>query len=355
MADTLRVATWHVDLSRRGPGLLLRDIAAGDDPGVTAVVRGVAHAAPDILLLTGIDWDHDGHTLAALAARLAEAGAVYPNRLSLRPNSTLMSRLDLDGDGRHGGPGDRQGFGRYTGHGGMALLSRYPFAAAQGRDFSALLWADLPGALLPEAGGAPFPSAEAVAAQRLSSAGHRDVPVILGPDRQLHLLVFAAGPPVFDGPEDRNGRRNHDEIALWLRYLDGALADPPPEAPVIVLGNANLDPADGEGWRDAIRALLAHGRLSDPAPTSAGGAMAAAEQGGANARHRGDPAPDTADWRDEDGPGNLRVSYVLPDRRLGVTGAGVLWPVPGGPLDDDLSAEGAPRHRLVWVDVALER
>jgi hypothetical protein len=237
----------------------------------------------------------------------------------------------------------------------MAILSRLPIDAGAVRDFSGLLWADLPGALLPEVDGKPFPSPQALAAQRLSSVAHWDVPVLLGEGRRLHLLAFAAGPPVFDGPEDRNGKRNHDEVAFWSLYLDGRLdAEPPPE-PVVVLGLANLDPADGEGLRDAITGLVAHPRLQDPAPSSAGGVQAAGALGGVNAAQSGDPAFDTADWPDQDGPGNLRVSYVLPDAALGVLGAGVVWPGADDPLRRLIDAVGAPRHRLVWIDLDLQR
>ncbi len=38
----------------------------------------------------------------------------------------------------------------------------------------------------------------------------------------LHLLASHPTPPAFDGPEDRNGRRNHDEIRFWNDYLDRA-------------------------------------------------------------------------------------------------------------------------------------
>ncbi|MDJ0825216.1 MAG: endonuclease/exonuclease/phosphatase family protein [Rhodobacter sp.] len=345
-AEPLRIATWHVELTRKGPGLLLRDILKGDAQ-VEAVVAGVAEAAPDILLLTAIDYDLGLVALGALADRLEAAGAAYPHRFALRPNAGLMTALDLDGDDRLGGPRDAQGYGRFAGHGGMAVLSRLPIAQEEVRDFSALLWADLPGALLPEADGQPFPSAAARAVQRLSSTGHWDLPVRLPGGERLHLLAFAATPPVFDGPEDRNGKRNHDEIALWTAYLDGRLAQPPPAAPVVVLGNANLDPVDGEGRHTAIAGLLGHRRLQDPRPASAAGAEAARRQGGANTAHRGDPALDTADWRDHGGPGNLRVSYVLPDAGLTVLDAGVAWPErPDG-------GDGPPalRHRLVWVDV----
>ncbi|MDF0601103.1 endonuclease/exonuclease/phosphatase family protein [Psychromarinibacter sp. C21-152] len=340
-------------MQRRGPGLLLRDIERGEDPDVAAVVDTIAHNSPDILLLTGFDWDHGLAAARALEARLDAAGAGYPYLFARRPNSGLATGLDMDGDGRTGGPRDAQGFGWYAGQGAMVLLSRLPVRAAAARDFSAVRWRDFPGALLPEVDGHPFPSETALAAQRLSTTGHWDVPVTLPDGGALHLLCFYAGPPIFDGPEDRNGRRNHDEVAFWSAYLDGALPQPAPATPVVVLGNANLDPADGEGRRAAISDLLAHARLQDPAPASAGAAEAARLDDGVNAGQSGDPARDTADWSDTDGPGNLRVSYVLPDARLSVAGAGVVWPAKDDPLRRLIEGEDLPRHRLVWVDLEV--
>ncbi len=116
-----------------------------------------------------------------------------------------------------------------------------------------------------------------------------------------------------------------------------------PEGPVALLGNANLDPSDGDGRKETIAALLADPRLQDPEPRSEGGALSQ------DPDHAGDPALDTVDWPDG-APGNLRVTYVLPDAQLTVTGSGVVWPTPDNPawieLDDHLGA-----HRLVWVDV----
>ncbi len=352
-ADTIRIATWHVELERRGPGLLLRDIRKGEDADIAASVAAIAALSPDILLLTAIDWDLGLAAGRALERRLAAAGAPYPHLFAFPPNAGLATGLDMDGDGRRGGPRDAQGFGWFAGQGAMLLLSRLPLDQTAARDFSAMLWADFPGALLPGTPDAPFPSAAALAVQRLSSAGHWDVPVLLPGGGRLHLLCFRAGTPVFDGPEDRNGRRNHDEVRFWSAYLDNLLPRPPPTAPVVVLGNANLDPVDGAGRRAAIRALLAHPRLRDPGPISDGGVQAAALQGGANAAQSGDAARDTADWDDEGGPGNLRTSYVLPDRTLRVMGSGVLWPAPDDPLAAHLLGPDRPRHRMVWVDVEV--
>lgn len=253
----------------------------------------------------------------------------------------------MDGDGRTGGPRDAQGYGRFEGDGALALLSRWPVERAAVQDFSSLLWRDLPGATMPGSApdDAPFPSPEAKAAQRLSSTGHWSVPVA-APGGRMTLLLHAATPPVFDGPEDRNGLRNRDELRLWRVHLEGGLGTPP-EGPFVLLANTNLDPSDGDGRREAMRDLLTDARLQDPRPGSPGGAVAA------STGHRGDPALDTADW-DEAGAGNLRVAYALPSAHWRVTGSGVFWPEPGTPGAELLGTEGqaAGPHRLVWVDLA---
>jgi hypothetical protein len=343
-ADTVRVATWSAGLTRAGPGLLLRDIRAGEGQ-VEAAVAVIAAAAPDILLLTGFDHDLDGVALDAFAARLAAAGLDYQHRFAPAGNRGLPTGVDLDGDGQVDGPGDAQGWGRFAGAGAMAILSRLPIAPGA-RDFSGFLWRDLPGS----AAGQVLPPA-ALAVQRLHASGAWELPVVLPGGAVLRVLAFHATPPVFDGAEARNLRRNADEVAFWRLLLDGALPHAPPVPPFVLAGNANLDPADGAGERGAIVALLAHPAVQDPAPAGTGGADAAAAQGGVNRTHAGDPALDTADFRDADGPGNLRVDYVLPSADLAVTGAGVLWPPPGDPLA--AAVEAAGRHRLVWLDIAL--
>jgi len=328
-AEVVRIATFSPDLTRDGPGLLLRDILSDKDAQIAAVVAVIAEVRPDILLLTGIDWDHDLLALTALAERLAQTGADFPHRFAGPPNSGLATGLDLDGDGRLGTGDDAQGFGAFQGRKAMAVLSRLPLGEV--RDFSATLWRDLPDNLMP-------PAPEKVAAvQRLSSTAHWDVPVRTG-TTTLHLLAYSATPPVF-GTGDRNARRNHDETAFWAGYDPGG--------PFVILGDTNLDPVDGEGRRDAWAAIAP--LVQDPQPRSAGGA--AAPQDGANAAHEGDPAQDTADWPDSDGPGNMRVDVVLPAKGLTVVGSGVFWPAPGEPLADTVAA--ASRHRLVWVDLDL--
>lgn len=334
--ETYRIATYAAPLSRDGPGLLLRDLRKGDDPAIAAIIDVIGHVAPDVILLTDFDYDLGGQALDAFADTLGQ----FPYRFAALPNAGMPTSLDLDGDGYTGDARDAQGYGRFSGDGGMAVLSRYPIGPVT--DLSATLWKDVTGAVMPTTVDGPFPSIVAQDVQRLSSTAHWIVPIAPADGLVFHLLAWSATAPVFDGPEDRNGLRNRDELRVWENLLDAA---PPRNS--IVIGNANLDPADGDGLREAMQMFLQRVDLQDPKPRSAGGVAAAA------ADHLGDPALDTADWPDRR-PGNLRVSYILPSSNLTVAGAGVFWPAPDDAFSDVLGADGllAGPHRLVRVDIS---
>jgi len=329
IADPVRVATYNTELSRDGPGLLLRDILRGEDDQIAGVTGVIARVSPDILLLQGIDYDAGGHALAAFADALAGMGADYPYRLALRPNTGMPTGLDLDGNGRLGEARDAQGYGRFNGAGGMAVLSRLPIDRGAVVDHSGFLWADLPGGQARE-----VLSPEALAVQRLASVAAWEVPIEVG-DQVLRLLTMHATPPVFDGPEDRNGRRNADELRFWQWQIEtGAVT-----APFVLAGVLNADPVDGDARREVLAAMLSDPALQDPAPVSVGG-------GGT----------DTADWADPD-PGNLRVSYILPSVDTRVMDSGVFWPAddaPNRPLLGGPDGNGASRQRLVWVDIEMQ-
>ncbi len=340
-AESLRIATYNANLSRQGPGLLARDLAAGRDPQILAVAQVIAKARPDVLLVTEFDWDAKGTALAAFQTLLAGVGAELPFAFAFQPNTGLATGLDLDGDGALNGARDAQGYGRFSGHRGMAILSRLPINGAEARDFSAMLWRDLPGAAFPS-GDLPAAAADIL---RLSTTGHWDVPLTLADGRSLHLLAWSATPPAFQ-PLQANIARNHDEAGFWTAYLNGALPLMAPTSRFVILGDANTDVADGSGNRAAMKALLSDHRLTDPAPKSPGGA------GVALPGKVGDPALDTADWAGNRSVNdNLRVDYVLPSADLTATGAGVIWPSAEDPFAAIVAA--ASPHRLVWVDVEI--
>ncbi len=87
LAQQLRIATFNTELSRDGPGLLLRDIDRGEDPQIAAVIDVITANNADVLLLQGIDWDLENRAVQALRRRLSEAGTDYPHLLSLQPNA----------------------------------------------------------------------------------------------------------------------------------------------------------------------------------------------------------------------------------------------------------------------------
>ena len=104
----------------------------------------------------------------------------------------------------------------------MVLLSRHPIDHKASRTFQKFLWKDMPGALLPDdpdtAAPADWYSKDELNVLRLSSKSHWDV-VVRCNGQRIHMLCAHPTPPVFDGPEDRNGRRNHDEIRFWSDYV----------------------------------------------------------------------------------------------------------------------------------------
>jgi hypothetical protein len=232
------------------------------------------------------------------------------------------------------------------------------------------------GARLPDDPSTPEPrdwySAAELEVFRLPSKSFWDVPVLVDGE-VVHLLAAHPTPPTFDGPEDRNGLRNADEIRLVADYVTpgagGYIYDDagrhgglPEGARFVVLGDMNADPFDGDSVDSAIRQLLDNPAVDDSLrPASAGGPEQAALQGRANAAHRGDPAFDTADFADT-APGNLRADYALPsDEGLAPRAAGVFWPQSDDPLFplvgtfEPALPGGFPSsdHRLVWIDLGV--
>ncbi|MEM8934511.1 MAG: endonuclease/exonuclease/phosphatase family protein, partial [Acidobacteriota bacterium] len=281
----------------------------------------------------------------------------YPHVLVEPVNTGFQSGYDFDGDGEPGDPGDAWGFGHYPGQYGMAVYSRFPIDREGLRTFRELRWATMPGHHMPDGrdGRPAWYSADEAAAFRLSSKSHWDVPIRVD-GHALHLLASHPTPPVFDGDEDRNGRRNFDEIRLWADYLTGGEAASyliddqgrpgglDPKSAFVLLGDLNADPVRGETFdgRPAIAQLLDHPRIQDPRQQSPG------ERAGIG--RDGRPYPGDARTLTS---GFGRIDYALPSTGLRVLASGVFWP----PSDDPLHAlvEGNDRasdHQLVWVDLA---
>ena len=380
----VRFSTFNASLNRLTAGQLDADLSAPGNVQATNVAETIQRVRPDVLLIN--EFDHSRKAVDLFRdnylekARNGAAPIHYPYAYIAPSNTGVASGFDLNNDGLLGGPtprdrgNDSWGYGEFEGQFGMVVYSKYPIDTDAVRTFQHFKWADMPGALLPDdpetAAPADWYSPAELAEFPLSSKSHWDVPIRIG-KKKVHFLVSHPTPPTFDGAEDRNGTRNHDEIRFWADYVssrhasayiyddEGQRGGLKPGSKFVIAGDQNADPFDGDSVDEAINQLLDHPRITDPRPKSAGGTEAV-NQGGLNPTHKGDPKYDTADFADNP-PGNLRVDYVLPTKGTKVVGSGIFWPVDADPfyrLTGDFDPvlyppTGVPTsdHRQVWVDV----
>ena len=367
--NSIRFATFNTSLYSEEVGGLIKRLNE-NDVGARKIAAVIQHQRPDILLLN--EFDYDAQAIAVnifqknflAVSQDNQTPISYPYFYIAPVNTGVQSGMDLDNNGKLGGDGrdrgnDAFGYGLHPGQYGMLVLSKFPIDEAKIRTFQNLLWKNLPGAMIPinPVTSRPWYTPEVWARLRLSSKSHWDVP-IKTPNGTVHFLVSHPTPPVFDGPEDRNGTRNHDEIKLWAEYLNNKnsqwLCDDknscgglPDDARFVIAGDLNADPIDGDGVPGTMRQLLEHPRvLNYNTPISEGAVISAKTVGQANLNHRGNAADDTGDF----GPkvGNMRLDYVLPSAGMEVKASGVFWLKPG---DAGYQWMDASDHHMVWVDV----
>lgn len=380
---TLRIMTYNIEDVRTA------DLRDPEHPRLQKAASVIQRLRPDILLINEMTYDQPGAPGVPEGAAAGQNGRRFVENFlaiaqtdTLEPityqafmapvNTGLASGHDLNNDGRvvtdypapqatpeSGAPApqtpedraygnDAWGFGVFPGQYGMALFVRNDLQILRDavRTFRLFEWADMPDALKPTRpeSGEPWYAEDEWDAMRLSSKSHWDVPVRLPDGRTLHVLASHPTPPSFDGPEDRNGYRNHDEIRLWADYLSdagylrddssqaGGLAD---DALFVIMGDQNADPDEGDTYQTPIRLLLDHERVQgDVTPRADSTAQAAYPDL--------DP-DDTAQW-------GLRVDYVLPSEGLTVERSGV-W----RPIGTDTAGVAVSDHFPVWIDIALQR
>lgn len=333
---------------------------AQQHPQIRAIAEIVQHIRPDILVLNEFDYDPSGQVLGSFqsdylaVSQRGESPIEYAYAYTAAVNTGVMSPFDLNRDGKvSADANDAWGYGWYPGQYGMVVLSRYPVDHAAARTFQQFKWADMPGALRPLIPGTSdyWYDDTVWAAMPLSSKSHWDVPVEVE-GRTLHILVSHPTPPVFDGEENRNGRRNHDEVRFWADYLrsshatyiyddqgrQGGLVE---QQRFVIAGDLNASIESRDNVPGTIEMLLEHPLINaSVTPASAGGAVHSPDN--QYGRYH------TASWR-------KRADYLLPSQfGIEVIDAGVFWPRSGEAKADLVQQRGSSSdHRLVWMDILL--
>ncbi|WP_317615692.1 endonuclease/exonuclease/phosphatase family protein [Colwellia hornerae] len=306
-ATPLKVATFNVSMEALNyqsqqssePSTLLNKALQvaldSDHQQIKNIAEIIQRNNPDILLLNEFDNPENSennhhHSLKTFIkgylnkSQNGQKAIDFPFFYQGPVNTGVNSGYDLDGNGKQGVlPGDGFGYGHFSGHFGMVLLSKYPINIADIRTFQYFKWRDMPNALQPfdPKTSTPWFSDDAWQNMRLSSKSHWDIPVQVN-GHVVHILASHPTPPVFDGPEDRNGKRNHDEIRFWADYLSpeksayiyddkgdkGGLTLP---APFVILGDLNASNVDGNAISSGISSLLNHDKIQDALHQSEGG------------------------------------------------------------------------------------
>lgn len=374
----IRVATFNVEDIRTD------ELKTGTSARLKQLAEVIQRVHPNVLLVNEIAYDmpggpdvvegdqpgQNGQRFAELYLGVSQAAGLEPlhMRAFMAPvNTGVPSGLDMDHDGtvtksfppvsksnasapppepddagrKYGN--DCWGFGTFPGQYGMALLvdERLLIEDAKIRTFRLMPWDYMPGAFLPPAsdGTGSWFTDEQKEKVRLSSKSHWDVPVSIPNGAVVHFLCSHPTPPAFDGAEQRNKRRNHDEIRFWADYIEGQsyIVDDADvggglarRASFVILGDLNADPAKGNAFKDPIKTVLGSvERLNtDDVPRASVETVQL------------EPT-DTSSFR-------LRVDYVLPSKDLEVRKSGVWRDAPSlgkGTFPSD--------HFPVWMDLSV--
>lgn len=366
-AAQLRVATFNVSMDatnytpRKTPVKSDSLVSAlkAEHSQIKNIAEIIQRVRPDIILLNEFDYVPKEQGIAYFKSHYLnvsqnnQAAIDYPYFYIAPVNSGLATEFDLDNDGKKTGiMGDAHGFGFFEGHYGMAVLSRYPIDLDKVRTLQTFKYKDMPNAQMPidPTTGKNWYNEQEWQNIRLSSKSFWDLPISVN-NKTVHILASHPTPPVFDGLEDRNGKRNHDEVRLVADYINNAdyIYDDKgkkgglnAQSRFVILGDLNAAPEGDKQRTITTDQLLKHPLVNASfIPKSAG----AKEQYPQHSHAKNY----SASWQ-------ARVDYVLPSHYgLKIIDGGVFWPTKNSQLYRLIKDRNASSdHRLVWLDLRLE-
>ena len=353
-----------------------QDIASSDldgaqNPRLKRLAAIIQRVRPNVLLLSEIALDADAQNADRFVrnylSTAQEPGlrAILYNTVMPQSNTGIHSGFDLNNDAiirpeppeprpsdAQGNPArqtqggrdygnDCFGFGTYPGQYAMALFvdPHLTIHHDEIRTFQRFLWKDLPDAQPPRyKGGDNFYTQQEWNQLRLSSKTLADIPVSLADGTSVHFIISHPTPPAFDGSEQRNKLRNHDEIRLLHSYItnepkliddSGTPGGLPEGEHFIILGDLNADPVDGSSVGMPMSTYLLGSPFLAPDHTPSSDIVI-----------EGLDPTDTARFR-------LRVDYILPSAGIGVLRSSI-WR-----YGHDDPAGFPSDHFPVWAELAI--
>jgi len=365
--EALNYIPYHGKTAPKVTGNELQQALNNNHQQIKNIAEIIQRINPDIILLNEFDRTSKNHQEIKTfiqkylnVSQNEQTPINFPYYFQGSVNTGVKTPFDLNHNSIEGEvPQDTYGFGYFPGHYGMALLSKHPIDTSHIRTFQLFKWRDMPNALEPfnPETKQSYYSAKAWNGFRLSSKSHWDIPVKIN-NNVIHILASHPTPPVFDGSEDRNGKRNHDEIRFWYDYITpnkgtyiyddndkfGGLAqnnlNHNSQQRFIILGDQNASNIEGDAIHSGINLLLTSKLIQDANPKSLG--AKAQSKNNINGEHH------TASW-------GMRADYILPSTfGLNIFQSGVFWPTMNDKtfrLIKDRAASSD--HRLVWMDLNI--
>ncbi|MDO6546043.1 endonuclease/exonuclease/phosphatase family protein [Pseudoalteromonas carrageenovora] len=365
-SESLRIATFNVSMDAtnhtpKGEQIksdALANALKANHQQIKNIAEIIQRVRPDIILLNEFDYIPKEQGIEYFKKHYLNVSQNnqqvidFPYSFIAPVNTGLATHFDLDNDGKSTGiMADAQGFGFFEGHYGMAVLSKYPIDFDKVRTLQKFKYKDMPNAQMPTdpKTGEYWYNKNEWQALRLSSKSFWDLPVKVN-NKTLHVLASHPTPPVFDGDEDRNGKRNHDEVRLIADYVSnkayiyddkGQKGGLKADSRFVILGDLNASPEGDKARTNTTDQILKNALINASfVPQSAG----AKEQYDTNEAQNY-----TANWQ-------ARVDYVLPSNYgLKIKSGGVFWPTKSSNeyrLIKDRNASSD--HRLVWLDLIVE-
>ncbi|KTF09445.1 endonuclease/exonuclease/phosphatase family protein [Pseudoalteromonas carrageenovora] len=365
-SESLRIATFNVSMDAtnhtpKGEQIksdALANALKANHQQIKNIAEIIQRVRPDIILLNEFDYIPKEQGIEYFKKHYLNVSQNnqqvidFPYSFIAPVNTGLATHFDLDNDGKSTGiMADAQGFGFFEGHYGMAVLSKYPIDFDKVRTLQKFKYKDMPNAQMPTdpKTGENWYNKYEWQALRLSSKSFWDLPVKVN-NKTVHVLASHPTPPVFDGDEDRNGKRNHDEVRLIADYVSnkayiyddkGQKGGLKADSRFVILGDLNASPEGDKARTNTTDQILKNALINASfVPQSAG----AKEQYDTNEAQNY-----TANWQ-------ARVDYVLPSNYgLKIKNGGVFWPTKSSNeyrLIKDRNASSD--HRLVWLDLIVE-